>query len=190
MKTALSLAAALLLAGASQAQAQSWFAPLAPEAVGATGSGSVTIQFDAAAGNLLSIVASFAGLSGNTTVAHIHCCNATAFTGTSGVAIVTPTMPGFPVGVTSGVYTRTFDLDEASSWNPAFVTSSGGTTALATTRLLAAFDAGTSYFNVHSSTFGGGEIRSFMVSTVPEPGTWALMALGLAAVGVAARRRG
>lgn len=189
MKTTFAIAATLLMAGTVQAHTQSWFGTLAPEASGATGTGTVFIEFDEDAGNTLLIQTSFAGLSGTTTVAHIHCCTAAPFAGTAGVAILAPTLTGFPVGVTSGSYSRIFDLDEAASWSASFVTASGGTTALATTRLLNALNSGAAYLNVHSSTFGGGEIRSFAVSTVPEPTTWALMALGLGAVGAAARRR-
>jgi hypothetical protein len=62
------------------------------------------------------------------------------------------------------------------------------TAAGAEARLMANLTSGQAYFNIHSSTFGGGEIRAF-VTQVPEPGTWAMMALGLAAVAGVARRR-
>ena len=38
--------------------------------------------------------ASFSGLSGTTTVAHIHCCTASPGTGTIGVAVTPVTLPG------------------------------------------------------------------------------------------------
>jgi hypothetical protein len=44
--------------------------------------------------------------------------------------------------------------------------------------------AGEAYWNIHSTTFPGGEIRGFLVA-VPEPSSLAL--LGLGAVGLAAR---
>jgi hypothetical protein len=48
--------------------------------------------------------------------------------------------------------------------------------------------AGLYYMNVHTSTFGGGEIRGQLL-LVPEPSTFALVGLGLAAVAWNARRR-
>ena len=58
---------------------------------------------------------------------------------------MTPTFPGFPLDVTSGTYANSFDLTLASSFNPAFVTASGGTVAGAEAALAAGLDAGTSY---------------------------------------------
>jgi hypothetical protein len=44
------------------------------------------------------------------------------------------------------------------------------------------------YVNVHTNAFGGGEIRG-QLAPVPEPATYALLAIGLGVVGVVARRR-
>ncbi len=47
---------------------------------------------------------------------------------------------------------------------------------------------GRAYINFHTTQFGGGEIRGAL-QVVPEPSTYALMATGLAGVGLAALRR-
>jgi hypothetical protein len=99
-----------------------------------------------------------------------------AGSGTAGVATTTPTFAGFPLGVTSGTYENTLDLTQSSSWNPAYITSvSPATPGGAETALAAALAADKSYLNIHTTSFPGGEIRGFLVS-VPEPGTWLLMA--------------
>jgi hypothetical protein len=187
MKTLLALAATLALATPlAQAQSFSFAAALEPEAPGATGGGAVFVTVDTLA-QTLSLDTIWFGLSGGTTVSHIHCCTAAPGTGTVGVAVTPGTLPGFPVGTTFGTYEVTLDLSAPGTYTGGFLTASGGTPAAASARLLAGLASGTAYFNVHSSTFPGGEIRGFL-QPVPEPATWGLMALGLAAVGAAARR--
>jgi hypothetical protein len=44
------------------------------------------------------------------------------------------------------------------------------------------------YLNVHTVSFPGGEIRADL-AVVPEPGTYALVATGIAGLGLVARRR-
>jgi len=128
---------------------------------------------------MLEVQVTFADLTGPNTAAHIHCCTITPFAGTAGVATVTPTFTGFPGGVTSGTYDHTFDLTLASSYNPAFVTANGGTTASAEAALLAGIATGEAYLNIHTSVVPGGEIRSFLVA-VPEPATLGFVGLALA----------
>jgi hypothetical protein len=136
---------------------------------------------------VLTITGSFTGLTGNTTVAHIHCCVATPRTGNVGVATQTPSFIGFPVGVTNGVFNLILDLDLASSYNASFVTANTNV-AGAKAALLAGMSNGRSYFNIHSTFAPGGEIRGF-VEVVPEPSTYALMATGLLGLGLTVRRR-
>ncbi len=193
MRITFTLAAALL-ASVAHAHSTQWVGTFVPEQPGATGSGSLLLEYDDEANTLL-LNASFSGLSGNTTIAHIHCCNAVPLTGTSGVALAGSTTPGgqatlvnFPIGVRAADYAQIMDLGAASSYSATFVTASGGTANGARDRLLANLTSGQAYFNIHTSTFGGGEIRAF-VTLVPEPGTWALMAAGLAVVAGLARRK-
>lgn len=181
----------LALLGASNAPAHTvqYNGTFAPEALGATGTGTALVTFDL---DLLTmrVEATFSGLSGNTIASHIHCCTATANTGTIGVATQTPLFVNFPLGVQAGTYDQTFDLTLASTFNAPFITASGGTVNTALAALLAGLDAQKAYFNIHTSTFGGGEIRSFLTLVpVPEPGTALLLGLGLAALARRGRAR-
>ena len=131
------------------------------------GTGNGSAIYDNVA-HTLTVHVDFTGLTGTTTASHIHGPTAVAFTSTAGVATTTPTFAGFPLGVTAGTYDKVLDLTLASSYNPSFVTANGGTTASAEAALTQAIADGKAYLNVHSSTFGGGEIRGFLVPT-PTP---------------------
>jgi hypothetical protein len=151
------------------------------------GTGFATVEFDIAT-HMLSIDVTYSGLVGMTTNSHIHCCTVPAGTGAAGVATMTPTFAGFPAGDTFGTYSQTFDTSLASFWNAAYITANGGTTAGAEAALMAGLDSGAAYLNIHSTIYPGGEIRGFL-QPVPEPATFALLALGAPLVLVAARRR-
>jgi CHRD domain-containing protein/PEP-CTERM motif-containing protein len=152
--------------------------------VASPGTGNATVDYDDVA-HTLALHVDFVGLVGTTTVSHIHAPTAVPLAGTAGVATTTPTFAGFPAGVTSGSFTNTLNLTLASSWNPAFVTANGGTTAGAEAALASAMASGRAYWNIHSTFAPSGEIRGFLVP-VPEPGTLSLLALGAL---VAIRRR-
>lgn len=146
--------------------------------------GWVEVQYDDVL-HTMRIRSQFSGLLGNTSAAHIHCCQPNPLLN-AGVATTTPSFPGFPLGVTFGVFDSTYDMTLNASWNAAFITSSGGTTALAEARLFSAMGRGETYFNIHTSQFGGGEIRGTLI---PEPGALALSLAALLAAGAVSRRR-
>ena len=136
----------------------------------------------------LALQLTFSGLvqtGTGTTVSHIHAATAAPLTGTASVATTSTGFANFPAGVRSGGYTNTLDLTQASSFNASFITANGGTVTTAEAALAAAMATGKAYWNLHSSTFGGGEIRGFLVA-VPEPTTLALG--GFVLLGLLARR--
>jgi hypothetical protein len=93
------------------------------------------------------------------------------------------------LGAKSGSYSRLIDLSQSNQYGAAFLTASGGTTLGAEQRLMTNLGTGNAYFNIHTTTFGPGEIRAF-VKAVPEPGSLALVlaAAGLAALTVGKRK--
>jgi hypothetical protein len=160
-------------------------AEVPPNSSPGTGTGRVTLDEDA---QTLRIETSFSGLTANTTVAHIHCCTAAPNTGTAIPATQVPTLIGFPAGVTSGSYDQLFDMTDAASYNPAFITDVGGGSVGGA---FAAFGAGiesqTAYLNIHTTEFPAGEIRGFL-APIPEPATVSLLLGGLAVLAMAGRR--
>ncbi len=180
------LMAVFLTASSAAAAPITFRTALTPEVTGATGSGEVTVVYDDTARTLF-IDASFSGLSGTTTVAHIHCCTPTPFADTVGVAVTPGTLPGFPEGVQQAVYSIELNLASAATYTPGFLSNFGGdTTDGAEAALIAGMFAGTAYFNVHSSNFPAGEIRGFL-QPVPEPA--ALLLLGIAGAAAWTTRR-
>jgi CHRD domain/PEP-CTERM motif len=143
----------------------------------------ITLDFDLVT---MRVEAAFDNLIGNVTAAHIHCCTAPG--SNVGVATMTPTFTGFPSGVTAGSYDQTFNMALATSYNAAYVNNNGGTVGSAFNALTAGLDAGKAYFNLHTSSFPGGEIRA-VLTPVPEPTISGLALVGLVLVGAALRQR-
>lgn len=190
--TALALVSAALLA-ASPARAALLFeafldGPSEAPPNASPGTGHVTVLFDDVA-HTLTIDAMFADLIGVTTVAHIHAPTAIPFDGAIGVAVTPGTLPGFPMGVTSGTYDVVLDLADPATYTGTFLALGDGTAAAAEALLLSSFQEGRAYFNVHSDVFPGGEIRGFLTE-VPEPAAAGLLVLGLSGLLYARRRSG
>jgi hypothetical protein len=162
-----------------------------PNSNNSPGTGFAIVSID---GNIMTINATFSGLvpltstgaPSGTTAAHIHCCAPT--TGAAGVATALPSFPGFPLGVTSGTYTNTFDLTLASTYNTNFINLNGGTVEGARLAFLNGLLTGNTYFNIHSNAFPGGEIRG-QLQPVPEPATLILLGTGLAGAAMRLRRK-
>ena len=75
--------------------------------VATPGHGTAVIFLDPVA-HTLRIVVDFEDLIGTTTAAFVHCCTAVPGTGNAAVAMEHLFITGFPLGVTSGAYDRTF----------------------------------------------------------------------------------
>lgn len=146
--------------------------------VASAGTGSMTVTLS---GDLLSVMVNFSGLTSPDTASHIHCC---------GVGLTEPIavpFTTFPVGVTAGTFSGSYDLTDAAVYSAAFLTANGGTAASAEAAFVAGLNGGQTYGNVHSSNFPGGEIRG-QLTAVPEPVTVFLVG-GLLAGFALLRRR-
>ena len=189
MKQVLSVLALAAAAGlATPAFAQTYRAVLSgpgespPNA--SPGTSLVTIDLN---GTNLMIDAPFRDLLAPTTVAHIHCCTTTAFTGAAPPAIG---FADFPTGVRAGSYSHSYSLSDDATYEPAFLSAHGGTATGAASALMDAINANEAYVNIHSTAFPNGEIRGFLVAApIPEPAEWAMLAGGLAGLLWMGRRR-
>ena len=178
---AIALGTSALLA--APAQALVFNAVLGPEAAGATGSGTASLTIDELT-NLMAIQVDFQGLSGNTSVSHIHGPTASPFAGNAGVMTTTPTFNGFPTGVKFGTYSTTLNLLLATTYGSAFLTANGNSVPVARNAFLAALASNKAYLNIHTTAFPGGEIRGFFMQQVPGP----LPVLGIGAALAWSRR--
>jgi hypothetical protein len=154
-----------LMTSLSFAHAQSFIALLdgAQDGGGArTGSGIINLTLT---GTMFTFSGSFSGLSGtvNTGGFHIHA----------------PAPAGQNAGVLYGLFPSiTLGADNKSGTINGSQALVEGQMGFTMAQQIDQLNGGLWYFNIHTSTFGGGEIRG-QILPVPEPSTLALAALGL-----------
>jgi hypothetical protein len=165
----------------------------APTPVVSPGTGSVSAFHDL--DGTLNVQVTFSGLSSPVTSAHIHCCGTPATS--AGVAIDLGPV-GFPTGVTSGIFSHLFNLNELNIYAAAFVDETqdlipGATGEDVHFRLAQSMErnftlpgTGTAYLNIHTENNPAGEIRGNF-RLIPEPASIALLLC--AAVGLCSIRR-
>jgi hypothetical protein len=193
--TMLVLAAAALFAPAAMADVTTFRSTMSGPSevppVNSPGYGVAEIIIDDIA-HTMTMMIPFNDLLSGTSAAHIHCCVGSAFDplGTAPPATETPTLSGFPLGVTSGVYNVTMDLLDPTTYSTAFLAANGGTAAGAEAAFLAGVMGNMAYLNVHTQLYPAGEIRGYLVNVgvIPEPSQWMMLSLGLLATGFAVRR--
>jgi hypothetical protein len=182
----------LLLCNAAQANVTHYEAELTGAAEAppnaSPGTGHADVYYDDVA-NTLRIVVIFSNLLSGVTAAHIHAATTLANTGTASVATQVPSFAGFPTAVTAGSYDQTFDLSQASSFRPGYITDNGGTADTAAAALIGALNDQKAYLNIHTDTFRAGEIRGFLHEVPDNGATILLLTVPLAAMAAYRRTR-
>jgi hypothetical protein len=174
MKTLLSALA--LLASLALAQAQTTYTVHLDAAQdgggGRTGSGDGTLTLNAAGNALTFNNILWSGLSANSTLAHIH----------------GPAAPGVPAGVLYTLFPTYTTVGGTSGAINGTMPLVAGTGTFSLSQQLDQLNSGLWYINIHSTAFGGGEIRGQIVP-VPEPSTWMIGSVGLVGLLLGMRRR-
>jgi hypothetical protein len=133
------------------------------------GSGSGTLTLDTVANTITFNNILWSGLSADSTASHIHGPAAPGVS-TGVLYPLNPTYTTVGSGIRSGTISGTLTLANLSpGGNPYSIASQ-----------ITDLENGLWYINVHSTVFGGGEIRG-QILPVPEPSTLALLGLGIGA---------
>ena len=178
MKLTSFLSLVTLVAGVNLAGAQSFISNMdGAQDGGGLRTGSGLVQLYLTGSTLTLSNCSYSGLSGNVTAAHIHGPGAPGV-GAGVLYFLSPPAGFITTGATSGTITAG-NLSLVDNPN-----GSGFTVAQQLTQL----NSGLWYINIHSTTFGGGEIRG-QITLVPEPTTATILLLGAGCAGLMFRRR-
>ncbi len=160
---------------------------LAPiQSAGQPGTGWSSIEFDLDTHDML-IRVGFTGLRGNSSAATVNGPTASPNTGSADAMTALPSLAGFPLGVHSATYEHLFDMDSASSYNPAFLNNAAnhGDVVLAFNSLVTALTDDKSYLDLKSTQLSGA-LKGFYKVVPPTPESTSLAAGGLL---LALRRR-
>ena len=125
------------------------------------GTAVATATFNTTTG-AMSITGSFSGLTGLSSAAHLH-----GFAAAGTNAGVLFGMSSLTTGATSGTFSGSGTISAGNITNTL---------------------NGLTYLNLHSNVFPGGEIRGQLINPVPEPATFAALAIG-GVVCIGLRRR-
>jgi hypothetical protein len=143
------------------------------------GTGVAFVRIDTNA-DTITLHATFSGLTGNVSAAHIH---APAAPGSNASVLIPEAniFAGFPSGGTSGVYNHVYSLNDELLYRDA-ADANGANIAGAKKQLLDALANSMAYFNIHTNFRPGGEIRANL-APVPEPASLVVWGLASPAVG-------
>jgi CHRD domain len=153
-----------------------------PNASTANGSALITLDLTTVT---LDVSVSFSDLTSAATFAFLGCC---ALPGHAEFDAIPFT--NFP-NATSGTYTNTFDLTSALTYDPIFLSASGGAAINAFTVLESGLFGGEAYIEISDASFPDGEIRGQLelTSPTPLPASLPLFATGLGGLGLLGWRR-